>query len=368
MPWNDQNGGGGGPWGSGQGDKPGNSPWGRPNGGNDNGSQGPDLEQQLKKVQDRFRGAMGGGGGNGGGGGKGLGAAGIAVILGLLGIGWLSTGVVVVEPGQQAAVFQFGKWERNMGPGFHIHAPTPIETHELINVEAQQEVRIGERSDESLMLTEDENIADVQFSVFWKVQTDNPQNFILNVKDPRQTVQAVAESVMREIVGKSELQDVITTEREAVALLVREQTQALLDEYKAGVDILDIQIARGDPPREVIAAFNDVNVAEQNAQELVNQANRVANQVVPEARGEAQRLLQEAEGYRDQVIANATGEASRFNQIYEEYRKAPQVTRERMYLETMERVLNRTDKLLLDSGSGAVPYLPIERNTPPRAN
>ena len=166
---------------------------------------------------------------------------------------------------------------------------------------------------------------------------------------------------MREVVGKSKLQSVITTERAVVQTEVESQIQALLDDYRTGVDIISVQIDKSDPPQQVIEAFNDVNVAEQDAETNINQATQEANQLVPEARGTAQRLLQEAEGYRDQVLADAEGEASRFEQIYAEYRKAPQVTRERMYLETMERVLERTDKTILDQNSGAVPYLQLDQ-------
>ncbi len=359
MPWNDQNGGEGGPWGSGgsgNGNKNG-SPWGRPSGG---GQQNQDLEDQIRKVQDRFRGKFGGGGGSGSGGsGKGFGFLGVGLLVIVLGVAWLLTGVVIVDAREQAAVFQFGKWQRNLPPGFHVHLPRPIESHEIIPVEAQQEVRIGNTKDQSLMLTQDENIADVQFSVFWKVKSDEPQNFVLNVKEPEKTVPKVAESVMREVVGKSQLQNAITIGRDELSRLVKLQTQALLDEYEAGIEITNVEIAKIDPPEQVIKAFNDVNVAQQDAEQLINQAQRFANQIVPEARGEASRILQEAEAYRDQTIANATGEASRFNQILTEYKQAPRVTKERMYLETMERVLKRTDKLILDNESGAVPYLPI---------
>jgi len=364
MPWNDQNGGEGGPWGSGGsggGNNNNGSPWGRPSGGN---QQGSDLEDQIRKVQDRFKGRFGGGngGGSGSGGGKGFGILGGVILAFVLGAAWLSTGVVIVDAREQAAVFQFGKWQRNLPPGFHVHLPRPIESHEMIPVEAQQEVRIGNTNDESLMLTQDENIADVQFSVFWKVKSDQPQNFILNVKDPKETVPMVAESVMREVVGNSQLQTAITTGRDEISRQVKELTQSLLDEYEAGIEITNVEIAKIDPPREVIKAFNDVNVAQQDAEQLINQAQRYANQIVPEARGEASRILQEAEGYKDQVIANATGEASRFNQILKEYRQAPRVTKERMYLETAERVLKKTDKIILDNKSGAVPYLPINPN------
>jgi membrane protease subunit HflK len=174
----------------------------------------------------------------------------------------------------------------------------------------------------------------------------------------------VAESVMREVVGKTRLQNLITTERDAVQRAVAQQVQVLLNEYRAGVEVLSVQIDKSDPPAQVIEAFNDVNVAEQDAETRTNQAAQFANEIVPQARGTAQRLLQEAEAYRDQIVADATGEASRFEQIYEEYRKSPRVTRERMYLETLERVLERSDKLILDQNSGAVPYLPLERSRP----
>ncbi len=368
MPWDDKTSGdapksAGGPWGGGSGgggDNNGGSPWNRPGGG---GSGGPDLEDQMRRMQERFKRGVGGRGGGSGGGRRGpnFGPFGFLVVA-LVGVfAWLSTGVVIVDAGQQASIFRFGKWQTNFGSGIHFHLPSPIETHVIVPVEEQQELRIGLVAEDSLMLTQDENIADLQFSVFWKVKTDAPQDFILNVKEPEEAVEQVAESVMREVVGKSQLQNVITTGRDVVQAEVEDQVQALLDDYRAGIEILDVQIARSDPPAPVIEAFNDVNVAEQDAETNINQATRDANQVVPQARGTAQRLLQEAEGYRDRVIADATGEASRFEQIYEEYRQAPRVTRERMYLETMERVLGRADKTVLDSDSGAVPYLPLDR-------
>lgn len=358
MPWNDNKNGNGGPWGSGGSDGNGNSPWGRPQGGG-SGNNGPDLEDQIKKMQDRFRGRFGGGR-DGGSGGK-TGPFPFIIIALIALAAWLSTGVVIVNPNQQAVVFRFGSFERTLGPGFHLRLPTPVESHVAVDVEDQLEIRIGNTASEALMLTEDENIVDIEFSVFYKVKTTAPEDYVLNVRDPDEAVRMVAESVMREVVGKSQLQNVITTQRDAVQVAVRQQTQDLLDEYNAGIDIIDIQIARSDPPQPVISAFNDVNKAEQDAQTLINEARRYAGQVVPEARGTAQRLLQEAEGYRDRVIADATGDASRFTQVYNEYRQAPQVTRERLYLETMERVLGGADKTLLDSGSGAVPYLPLDQ-------
>ncbi|MCU0730310.1 MAG: FtsH protease activity modulator HflK [Hyphomonas sp.] len=383
MPWEENNKGSGGPWGGGggkgSGGGEGGSPWNRPGSGGSGGGSGgngggkkdesPDLEEQMRRMQERFRQRRGGGGGGGrrrGGGGGGaqmptLGPLGAAVIGGVVLLSWLSTSVVVVDPTQQAAVFRFGKWQTNFGPGLHFHLPAPFESHTLLNVETRNEISIGTSDQESLMLTQDENIVDIQFSVFWKIDTANPENFLLNVRDPQAAVSRVAESVMREVVGKTRLQNIITTERDAVQQAVAAQTQALLNEYNAGIEILSVTIGKSDPPQQVIEAFNDVNVAEQDAETKTNQATQFANEIVPQARGTAQRLLQEAEAYRDRVIADAGGEAARFDQIYEEYRKAPRVTRERMYLETMERVLGRTDKMILDQNSGAVPYLPLER-------
>lgn len=372
MPWKDDNDGktphaAGGPWSGGDGGSGGNggSPWNRPggSGGGGSGGGGSDIEEQMRRMQERFRRGIGGrGGGSGSGsGGRGIGPFSFLIIGAVALIAWLSTGVVLVDAGQQAAIFRFGKFETNLGSGIHVHLPVPIERHVLVDVEDQRQISIGDTRAESLMITEDENIVDIQFSIFWKVKTEAPQDYILNVKEPEQAVRMVAESVMREVVGKSSLQSVITTERDTVENEVRAQSQALLDDYRAGIDMIDVQIAKSDPPQQVIEAFNDVNKAEQDAEANINDATRFANQVVPEARGEAQQILQQAEGYRDQVIADANGEAARFTSIYEEYRLAPQVTRERMYLETIERVLGNAEKTILDSESGAVPYLPLDR-------
>ncbi|MEO1476638.1 MAG: FtsH protease activity modulator HflK [Pseudomonadota bacterium] len=372
MPWKDNNESGsskmtgGGPWGKGSGENGGGggnggSPWNRPGGGPSNDGNRPDLEEQMRRMQERFRGRRGGRGRGNGGSGRGMGRGGFFVLIGVALVAWLASGVVIVDAGQQASIFRFGKWTTNFGPGLHFHLPAPIETHEIVPVEERQELSIGQTTDESLMLTADENIVDIQFSMFWKVKTDAPQDFILNVKQPRDAVRQVSESVMREVVGKSNLQSLITNDRAAVQLEVQNQAQGLLDEYRAGIEILDVQIRKADPPGQVIAAFNDVNVAEQDAETRINQARQEANRVVPEARGTAERLLREAEGYRDQVIADANGEAERFNLIYDEYRQAPRVTRERMFLETWEKVVGQTEIIILDNESGAVPYLPLDR-------
>ena len=353
---NTNGGNGSGPWGSEpDNDDDNRSPWSRGNSSGNGGSNGappPDLGEQFEKMRERLKlGSSGGQNRSGGtGGGVNLGRFGALVAVVVAGFAWLATGLVVVDAGEQATVFRFGKWQTNFGSGLRWRWPTPIGSHVLVPVEDQLQIRIGDNKSESLMLTEDENIADIQFSVFWKVNTEQPQDFILNVKEPEAAVRMVAESVMREVVGKSQLQNVITTERDRVQQEVKLQTQTLLDEYRAGIDVLDVQIARSDPPQPVIEAFNDVNKAEQDAETRINNARQVANQILPEARA-----------YRDRVIAESRGAADRFNKIYAEYRLAPQVTRERMYLETIERVLARADKTVLDSESGAVPYLPLDR-------
>ncbi|MEO1404942.1 MAG: FtsH protease activity modulator HflK [Pseudomonadota bacterium] len=367
MPWKDNNESGpskmtgGGPWGNKGSNGNGGSPWNRPGGSGGSGGDAnrPDLEEQMRRMQERFRGRSGGRGGRGGGSGGGMGRGGFLVLASVALIAWLASGVVIVDAGQQASIFRFGKWTANFGPGLHLHLPTPIERHIVLPVEQQNETTIGRSTDESLMLTGDENIVNVEFAVFWKIDTQSPQDYILNVDDPQNLVKAVSESVMREVVGKSDLQDIITTERAGVQNQVGAQTQALLTSYRAGVEILDVQVNKADAPDQVIDAFLDVVNAAQDATTTINEATKFANETVPVARGEAQRIIQDAEGYRDQVVADAEGQASRFRQIYEEYRQAPRVTRERMFLETMEKVLGRSDKIILDNEAGAVPYLPL---------
>jgi len=370
MPWDDKIGNkptesNGGPWGGGSGGNgDGGSPWGRPGGsGGQGGNRGPDLEESMRRMQERFsrRNSGGGGKGGGGGGAGGLGAGGLLIFGLVAAFSWLATGVVIVDEGERAAVFRFGEYQRNFKPGLHVHFPSPIETHEIMPSERQQETQIGINQAESLMLTGDENIVDVQFRVFWYYDGESPENFILNIDNGAPLVKAAAESVMREVVGKSTLDAVITTGRGEIAETVKDQLQALLGDYDSGVTIENVEIQDARNPGPVRDAFIDVINAGQDAERAVQEANRYANDIVPRARGEAQKILQDAQAYRDQVIADATGQADRFSQILREYRKAPQVTRERMYLETMERVLNRTDKLILDNESGAVPYLPLDR-------
>ncbi|MCA8893010.1 MAG: FtsH protease activity modulator HflK [Hyphomonas sp.] len=364
MPWDDKTKGSG-PWGGGGGDNgggDGNSPWKRPSGGSGGGG---DLEDQMRRMQERFRQRGNGGGGGrrrGGGSGPNFGPLGILVIAGIALLAWLFTGVVVVDEGSRAAVFRFGQWQTNFTPGLHFHLPAPIETHVIMPSEKQQETQIGNNSNEALMLTGDENIVDVRFRVFWFYDPANPENFILNVDGGSELLKASAESVMREVVGKSKLDDVITTGRTTISEQVKTQLQALMNDYRAGIQVQNVEIQEAAAPAQVRQAFIDVVNAGQDAEKTIQEANKYANDIIPRAEGQALQVIQNAEAYREQVIANATGEAARFNSILDEYRKAPQVTRERMYLETMERVLGNTDKMVLDSNSGAVPYLPINPN------
>ena len=375
MPWNDESGSGKkGPWGAGGGGGNNNSPWNRPggsgNGGGGGGGGRGGLEEQMRRMQERFklRGGRGGRGGSGGGRGRGFGPFGF-IVIGLVALlAWFSTGIVIVDEGQQAAVFRFGQHQDNKQPGFHVHWPVPIETHSVLPVEEQKRIDIGTNNDESLMLTGDENIVSVKFTVFWKIKTDQPENFVINVEDPETSVKAVAESVMREVVGKSELEPIITDRRDEVQQEVEDQTQRLLDFYQVGIDILEIQIQAAEVPGPVLSDFLDVVNAAQDAAANINTAQRFANQKVPEARGEAERILNEARAYKETRIATARGEADRFSQLLREYRAAPEVTRERIYLETMENVLERSDKILLDSNTNTLPFLPLDRLGTGRTN
>ena len=212
------------------------------------------------------------------------------------------------------------------------------------------------------MLTGDENIADVKFRVIWQIDPVHPEDYAFNVRNQEETVKAVAESAMREIVGRSQIQRILTAERKVIEPATQELMQRVLNEYKAGVLVLQVQLLSVDPPASVISAFRDVTAAQQDLQRQRNEAEAYANRVVPEARGAAARIIQEAEGYREQSVAEARGQTSRFLQIYEQYKRAPDVTRERLYLETMERVLGAADKVIIDqsNGPGVVPYLPLD--------
>jgi membrane protease subunit HflK len=369
MPWTNQ-GGGGGPWGSGGG----KGPWG--SGPQSSGPTPPDLEEMLRRGQDKLRRFLPGGS---------LGGRGFALLaLALIAL-WGFSGFFRVEPDELGVVLRFGKVVREVQPGLNYHLPYPVETVLTPKALRVNKIDIGMRSgeetrrgtgvrfvpEESLMLTGDENIVDVNFSVLWKVKPTGVGDYLFNIQNPEGTVKAVAESAMREVIGRSEIQPILTGARQTIETAVQDLMQKTLDNYGAGIFVQQVQLQKVDPPTQVIDAFRDVQAARADLERLQNEAQTYANRVVPEARGKVAQITQAAEAYKSQTVAEATGQTSRFLKIYEQYKKAPAVTRERMYLETMERVLGGTDKIIIDSGAngtGVVPYLPLSElaRQPPR--
>jgi membrane protease subunit HflK len=370
MAWNNQqNGNEGGPWGQ----KPGGGgkgPWG--SGGPDGpGGEPPDVDEMVRNIQNKLGGVFGGGGGKGKGGGR-LGGFGIGVFLILGAILWImmpDSGWYVAEADEEGVILRFGEYVRTEAPGFHFKLPTPFETVLKPRVTAAHQIDVGFSSSgggergipgESLMLTGDENIVELGFSIFWQIK--EAQAYLFNIEGPDNTLKAVSESVMREIVGKNNLQDIITVRRGQIEEEAKDSIQTIMDEYGSGVVVTQVQIARSQAPEgDVNDAFRDVVNAAQDKETTINVATAYRNDKVPRARGDAQRLIQEAEAYREARVAEAKGEAARFTLVYNEYRLAPEVTRQRMYLETMEQVLEKSDKILLDpeSAGGVVPYLPL---------
>lgn len=364
MPWNDNQGGsGGGPWGSGGGNNNQN-PWGRRPQGGGGGNDGPDLDEVVRDMQRKMRGLFGGGSNGGKKGGGGASLFGFGFIIAIIIVVWFlmpGSGWYQVGPNQAGVVLRFGEYSRTSTPGFHFKLPTPIETVTLPEVTTTNTIQIGTGA-EGQMLTRDENIVDIDFAVQWRVDLSYPdgvRDYLFNVRDPEGTVRAVAESAMREVIGTSDLQYIITEGRTEVSSRTRDLLQSTLDEYEAGIEILQVNLRNAQPPDRVIEAFRDVDVAEQDAERARLNATAHANSVIPAARGVAAQLTQQAQAYRDSVIAQAQGDADRFISIYEEYAQAPEVTRRRMYLETLERVIGRSDITILDAEAGAVPYLPL---------
>ncbi|MEK9595891.1 MAG: FtsH protease activity modulator HflK [Rhodospirillaceae bacterium] len=365
MSWSNQGGGGGGPWGGGGGNGGGNggSPWGQRPGG---GGTPPDLEDVIRKGQDRVKRMIPGGFGSG----KGL----IAILLIAI-VGWGLTGFFRVLPNQEGVVLRFGELNRTTGPGLHYHLPSPIETVLTPDVTRENRIEVGHRligarnarssskqdvPEESLMITGDENIVDIDFIVFWRI--NDASAFLFNLQNPEETVKMAAESVMRAIVGQTPIQQALTDGREAIEEQTRNELQGLVDEYKAGIDIRQVQLLDVDPPSQVIDAFNEVARAIQDKETVQNQAEAYRNDVVPRARGEAAQMMKEAEAYRAEVVNRATGDANRFNSVYQAYSVSKDVTTQRIYLETLEEVFSKVNKIVIDKnagGSGVVPYLPL---------
>lgn len=371
----------GGPWGGGGGNRGGGDDNKGPDRGSDNGRrptggnqpQMPEIDEIVRKGQEQLRVLMGGKSGNGGGsnrnaggglpgGGVGRGTIGIVLLVALA--MWAFASFYRVDTSEQSVELLFGKYVETGEEGLNF-APWPFVTKEIraVTRENTEDIGVGRgtRGDSGLMLTGDENIVDIDFQVVWNIS--DLRKYLFNLGDPENTIRAVSESAMREIIARSNLAPILNRDRGAIAQELQELIQATLDSYESGMNIVRINFDKADPPQEVIDAFREVQAAEQTRDTLEKQADAYANRVVAEARGKSAQLLEQAEGYRAQQVNQAEGEAARFVAVYDEYAKAPEVTRKRLYLETMERVLGDVDKIILDDsaqgGQGVVPYLPI---------
>jgi membrane protease subunit HflK len=366
MPWKNQS---GGPWGSGP-----KGPWG--SGPQPVGPRPPDLEDLLRRGQDRLQQLLPGGFFSG---------VGIGLIVLVIAAVWLLSGVFRVQSEELGIVLRFGKYNRDAQPGLNYHLPYPIETvllpkalrvnttsigMTLIEDPSRRGRAIRDVPEESLMLTGDENIVDVDFTVLWRIKPMGAADYLFNIQNPEGTVKAVAESAMREVIGRSNIQPILTGARTTIEQTVQQLMQRTLDNYGSGIQITQVQMQKVDPPAQVIDSFRDVQAARSDLERLQNEAQTYANRVVPDARGSAAQITQAAEGDKQQAIAEATGQSARFLKVYNEYAKAKDVTRERIYLETMERVLGSSEKFVFDSNAagkqGVVPYLPLGELTPRR--
>ena len=349
--------------------------WNDPQWGNDRGSGGPpDLDEIWKRFNQRLNGLLGGKGrfgGDGGGQGGGMpkfripGGAGLLVVLAIL--LWLASGFYIVDAGERGVVMRFGRYIETTMPGPNWHLPYPFESVEVVNVENVRTVEVGYRNNvrakvlsESLMLTDDENIIDMQFSVQYTIK--DPVQYLFMNRDPDEAVKQAAESAIREVVGKSKMDFVLYEGRAEVADQATKLMQQILDRYKTGIDIQKMNMQNAQPPEQVQAAFDDAVKAGQDMERLKNEGQAYANDVIPRAKGVAARLHEEALGYQQRVVADAEGEANRFSQILVQYNKAPQVTRERMYQDAMQQVLTNTTKVMVDDKQGGnLLYLPLDK-------
>jgi len=347
------------------------SPWGSTpgSGGSGNGSgtrrEPPNIDDFIKNFQKTINKFLPGGRSGGG--------KQFSLLLLVLIVIWAASGLYRVLPDEQGVVLRFGKYIKTTQPGLNYHLPLPIERALTPKVTKVNRIDVGFRpasdtgrssgiadvDEESLMLTGDENIVDINYSVFWVIK--DAQKFLFNIQSPVETVKATSETAMREVIAKSPIQSILTEGRSKIEVEVQSIMQKILDEYGSGIQITQVQTQQADPPSQVIDAFRDVQAARADRERSKNEAEAYANDVIPRARGEAEQILQQAEAYKKEVVAKAEGEASRFLAIYNEYKNAKQVTQERMYLETMEKVLADIDKVIIDkkTGSGVVPYLPL---------
>ena len=374
MPWNSQGGGGGGgggPWGGGSGGDGGGggggngSPWNRRPGGS--GPQPPNIDEVIRRGQDRLRALIPGGA-------SGRGII-ILIVLAVL-IAWSASGFYRVQPNQEGVPLVLGRYiGTTTSPGLHWNWPSPIGNIYTPDVTAENRIEIGLRTtgeairgsksvrdmpEESQMITGDENIVDIDFVVFWRIS--DAADYLFNIRNPDETIKMAAESVMRDIVGQTPIQEALTSHREDIESRTHSALQVLMTEYAAGIEVRQVQLLEVLPPRNVIDAFDEVSRARQDMDRLKNEAEAYRNDIVPRARGESQQLLQGAEAYRQEVVNRAEGDANRFNSIYTAYLRSKEVTTKRIYLETLEQVLSNVNKIIIDSdagGSGVVPYLPL---------
>lgn len=355
MPWNNQS---GGPWGGGNGSGGGGGPWGQgPQGPRGPQNTPPDLEAMIRRGQDRLKRVLPGGGGS-------AGAPALWGLAALVLVGfWLFESIYTVQPDEQAVELRFGRPKPDLSqPGLHFRW-WPIETVEKAGT-SERLVTVGggsrEGGNSGLMLSGDQNIVNVQFSVAYRVS--DPQAYLFRVSDPDDMLRRVAESAMREAVGRRPAQDIFRDDRQGIADSVRSIVQASLDEYGAGLTVNAISIEDAAPPREVADAFEEVQRAEQDEDRFVEQSNQYSNKVLGQARGQAAQVQEEAAAYKNRVVQEAQGEAQRFVSVYDEYVKAPEVTRQRLFIETMEKVLGDAQKVIVEGGNGGqnvVPYLPL---------
>jgi membrane protease subunit HflK len=349
MAWNEPGGGGKDPWG--------------PQPGNQGGP--PDLDEIVRNLQDRMKSLFGGdsdgsgGGPNGGlGGGFGggsVGARAIGIILGVILVIWLATGIYIVDPAERGVVLRFGVYNRITQPGPHWHWPWPIEQAEIVNVD-----EISSFSHKASMLTQDENIVDVELTVQSRIE--DAANYLFQDQNPEKTLRDATETVVRKTIGGSKLDFILTEGRSEVAAIIRERVQSLMREYKTGLLVTSVNMQPAKPPEQVKEAFDDAIKAREDKERSENKAEAYSNQILPQARGEAARVSADAKAYRDQVIAEAEGETSRFLAVLAEYRKAPEVTRQRLYIDTMQDVIGDSQKVLIDvPESNSLMYLPLEQ-------
>lgn len=336
-------------------------------GGGDNNIDPADIERMVRAAEERLKNFMPGGS---------KGRLGIGLLIGAVLLLWLSSGVYRVQENQIGVVLRFGEVSRTEQPGLRYHLPAPIEEALTPNVTFENRIEIGFRSgersmsgadrdvpEESSMLTSDQNIVDLDFAVTWIIK--DPQKFLFEIRDPENTVKKAAESAMREAIGQTEIQPALTEARDRIQRETKKLLQQILDDYSSGVEIVRVELLRVNPPAPVVDAFNDVQRAEADRERLSNEAEAYRNKIIPEARGESERIKNEALGYREQVVNAAKGDAERFSKVWQAYSASKDVTSQRMYLETMEKIMRGTKKVIIDSEKGAMPYLPLQGLTTP---